>query len=132
MTERLIDAQRLRDATMAGVMLNARPDTTVLITGAGHARRDYGVPVYLLERAPGARVLAIGLMEVASSLSAPADYLNPTPGLDVAFDYLWFTTRVVSEDPCEQFREQLEKIRQHATPEAAAAGARPASESAAD
>jgi len=27
------------------------------------------------------------------------------------FDYVWFTPRVDESDPCEKFREQLEKMR---------------------
>jgi uncharacterized iron-regulated protein len=117
MTEGLIQAQRLRDATMADVMLGAPAGSTVLITGAGHARRDYGVPAYLLDRAPSVRVLSIGLTEVAAGLISPADYLDPLEGLDVGFDYLWFTPRSLFEDPCEQFKEHLETMRSGAAGE---------------
>jgi len=110
MATHLVDAQRLRDATLADVMLQADPDRTVLIAGAGHVRRDYGVPVYILERTPAAELLAIGLIEVASDLTAPGDYLERLEDRDVPFDYLWFTPRTMSEDPCEQFRKSLEKM----------------------
>jgi uncharacterized iron-regulated protein len=110
MAGRLVDAQRLRDATLADVVLQADADRTVLIAGAGHVRRDYGVPVYILERTPAAELLAIGLVEVASDLTAPGDYLERLEDRDVPFDYLWFTSRTMSEDPCEQFRKSLEKM----------------------
>ena len=29
------------------------------------------------------------------------------------FDLIWFTPRVDDEDPCEKFRDQLEKLRAH-------------------
>jgi uncharacterized iron-regulated protein len=111
MTGRLVAAQRLRDATMADVMLASRPETTVLITGSGHARRDYGVPYYILARDPSATVLSIGLRETRDRQEDPAAYVDQLDGLDVPFDYLWFTSRTVSEDPCEQFRESLEELR---------------------
>lgn len=113
MTERLVDAQRIRDATMAEVMLQAEPGKTVLIAGGGHARRDYGVPHYILDRTPDADVIAIGLTEVLPELSLPEAYLDRLPGLDVSFDYLWFTDRTMTEDPCEEFRESLEKLGTH-------------------
>lgn len=110
MTERLIAAQRLRDAIMAEVMIASRPDRTVLITGAGHARRDYGVPFYLAHSDPSATVVAIGLTEIRPGRNDPDDYLDRLEGLDAPFDYLWFTSRTVSEDPCEQFRDQLREF----------------------
>ncbi len=110
MTERLIAAQRLRDATMAEVMITSRPGETVLITGAGHARRDYGVPFYVAGRDPSATVLSIGLTEVRPQRLDPAEYVDRLEGLEAPFDYLWFTSRTVSEDPCEQFRDQLREL----------------------
>ena len=113
MTGRLVDAQRIRDATMAEVMLQAESGRSVLIAGGGHARRDYGVPHYILDRVPDADVIAIGLMEVLPDLSRPEAYLDRLPGLGASFDYLWFTDRVMTEDPCEEFRESLEKLGTH-------------------
>ena len=112
---RLVEAQRLRDATMSDVMLGAAPSPTVLITGAGHARRDHGVPLYLAEQAPAARVLALRLVEVAPGATDPKDYRNQIEGLPRPFDYLWFTPALERPDPCEQFREGLERMRQQAT-----------------
>lgn len=117
MTERLIAAQRLRDATMAEVMMSSQPETTVLITGAGHARRDYGVPFYIAGRAPSATVLSIGLTEVRPQQQGPVDYVDRLEGLDAPFDYLWFTGRTVSDDPCEQFRDQLKEFHERASGE---------------
>jgi uncharacterized iron-regulated protein len=113
MAERLVDAQRVRDATMADVMLTAPSDKSVLITGAGHARRDYGVPRYILERTPDANVVSVGLTEVAAGLTSPEDYVEDVAGEDTPFDYLWFTERAMFEDPCEKYRESLKTLGDH-------------------
>ena len=61
-----VAAQRLRDAELARVTLQALSDTggpVVVITGNGHARRDRGIPAYLAVAAPDLSVYAIGLFE---------------------------------------------------------------------
>ena len=106
----MIEVQRGRDARMAQTLLDgARRDGIVLIAGAGHARRDRGVPSYLVLEEPEAKISSVALMEVESGANQPVDYLDRrrTP----AFDYLWFTPRVDDVDPCEKFREQLEKLK---------------------
>ena len=112
---RLVEAQRLRDATMTDVMLSAAPPPTVLITGAGHARRDHGVPLYLADRVPEARMLALRLVEVAPGVTNPRDYQDQIDGLPRPFDYLWFTPALERPDPCEEFRKGLERMRKQAT-----------------
>lgn len=112
LAERLVEAQRLRDATMADVMLGAGPGGTVLITGSGHARRDHGVPLYLSARRPDDRILTVRLIEVVEGEEDPTAYRDRLAGLPRPFDYLWFTPAIDREDPCEQFREGLERLRE--------------------
>ena len=81
----MVEAQRARDARMASVFKR----DTVLITGAGHARRDRGVPIYLT-----GDLVSVAFMEVQSGATSPQDY-EPQ-----SYDYLWFTPRAVREDPC--------------------------------
>ena len=110
LANRLVDAQRLRDASMAAAMAGAgdgRP-ASVLITGAGHARRDYGVPWYL--DADGADILSIALVEVEPGVEDPSAYLDAIDGLPLPYDFLWFTPRIDREDPCEQFRKGLQRL----------------------
>jgi uncharacterized iron-regulated protein len=111
----LVLAQRLRDASMTARLQRAaaaseRPAPVVLIAGTGHARRDYGVP--LLLDAPS---VVIAFVEVASGETRPQDY-----GPADAYDYLWFTPRVDEPDPCEQFRERLEKMKPATAPPSSA------------
>jgi uncharacterized iron-regulated protein len=81
----MVEAQRARDARMASVM----KDRSVLIAGAGHARRDRGVPLYL----GGADVLSIAFTEVEDDKRSARDYGD-------SFDYVWFTPRAERADPC--------------------------------
>lgn len=97
-------AQTLKDAWMAEAMVTAEPPV-VLIAGAGHARNDRGVPYWLARHGLSADVRTVALVEVRDEQPDPAAY-----GAD-RFDYLWFTPRLEDIDPCEKFREQLERMR---------------------
>lgn len=81
----MVEAQRARDARMASVFKR----DTVLIAGAGHARRDRGVPIYV-----DGSVVSIAFMETESGKTAPTEY-------EQSYDYLWFTSRTAREDPCK-------------------------------
>lgn len=59
----MVEAQRLRDAAFARTVLKALDtygDPVLLITGNGHARMDWGVPVYLARVRPDLDVTSIG------------------------------------------------------------------------
>jgi uncharacterized iron-regulated protein len=83
----IVEAQRARDAHMASVLRSP----SVLIAGAGHARRDRGVPLYLGD----GDVLSVAFIEVEPGKSTPQDTAD-----GASYDYLWFTPRAVREDPC--------------------------------
>mgnify|MGYP006311152977 CR=1 FL=1 len=82
----MVAAQRLRDAQLARVTLQARGDTggpVVVITGNGHARTDWGVPAMLAKAAPGLSVAALGQIEAGGTPSeAPFDIVETTPAID--------------------------------------------------
>lgn len=108
----MIEAQMYRDDAMARVIANAvRTDGAVLIAGFGHARKDYGVPLYLGDRAPGARVVSVGLLEVVPERTTAGEYGELLGVERLPFDYVVFTPRADDEDPCEKFREGLEKMK---------------------
>jgi uncharacterized iron-regulated protein len=96
--ESFVSVQRARDAHMAAALREAGGDGAVLIAGAGHVRRDMGVPLSL----PAAEVASLAFLEVSLRGPAPA----------LPFDYVWFTPRVDDRDPCEKFRKDLERLRQ--------------------
>jgi uncharacterized iron-regulated protein len=93
-------AQQARDAMMGHAMLRAdRGGGAVLVAGAGHARKDRGVPV-TLRAARGGAVVSIAWIEVVRGEDAPDGYLDRL-GAEVApYDFVWFTPRVDEADPC--------------------------------
>jgi len=97
---RMIDVQRARDGTMADAIVSKGADkAAVVIAGDGHARNDVGVPFYLARRAPGKRVMSIGLVEVDPDQRTVSEYVRP-PAKALPFDYVWFTSATEREDPC--------------------------------
>jgi uncharacterized iron-regulated protein len=90
----MVQAQRLRDAEFARTALRALAQTggpVAVITGTGHARRDWGIPAALAVAAPEVSVLSIGQTEA-----------DPGPG--APFD-LWIISAPVSRpDPCATLR----------------------------
>jgi len=113
MVEAMAAVQELKDAWMAARLVErSGPDGAVLVAGAGHARRDRGVPRLLArqlaEGAAGAAawsIVTVGLVEVEEDARDVASY-EPD-----RFDFLWFTPRVDEVDPCDAFRESLKRMR---------------------
>ena len=101
MVKGLFRVQRARDAMMADRLAAVgRTVGGVLIAGNGHVRTDRGVPWYLARIRPDARIVSVGLLEVA-------DGVDEVPA-DLPFDYVWFTPRADDEEPCgdvQQLRE---------------------------
>ena len=96
--ERFILIQRARDGHMAATMREASGDGVVLIAGVGHVRQDVGVPRGL----PDAKVATVAFVETRADMTAP-------PAL--AVDYIWLTPRVDDHDPCDRFRQDLDRLR---------------------
>ena len=90
----MVDIQRLRDAELAYSAVQAfeaHGGPVVVITGNGHARMDWGAPVYLMAAAPELRVAALGQGEEDV----------PPSGL---FDVIESASEVDRGDPCAAFR----------------------------
>ena len=89
----MVKAQRLRDAALAGAALDALTATggpVAVITGNGHARKDWGVP-YALSLAADITVFSLGQSEAGR---------KPDGG----FDALRYGPAVARPDPCAAFR----------------------------
>ncbi|AHM02841.1 Lipoprotein, putative [Roseibacterium elongatum DSM 19469] len=89
-----VEAQRLRDAVLARVALDAlarHGAPVAIITGNGHARRDWGIPALLAVAAPELEVVSLGQFE------AP-------PDADTPFDLWALADPVARPDPCAAFR----------------------------
>ncbi|MBT3435422.1 MAG: hypothetical protein HN435_16120, partial [Nitrospinaceae bacterium] len=106
----LYDAWRARNRTMALSIREAirkGAGGAVIITGSGHAARETGVPPHIEALMQGARQFSLAFAEVEKGEESPAGYVD-RPG---AYDTLWFTSRHEREDPCEEFKVSLEKLR---------------------
>ncbi|MEM1129418.1 MAG: ChaN family lipoprotein [Pseudomonadota bacterium] len=78
----MVEAQRLRDAHFADVTLQAFQEfggPIVVITGTGHARRDWGIPAAMTRAAPDVTVVAIGQFEQDPDDFSMFDHINVTP-----------------------------------------------------
>ena len=113
----MLDAQRLKDAHMARAMIRAAGDATeggarvFLIAGGGHVRDDGGVPRYLRLLDVAETAIAIVLpVEIEAGVTDWRRYPPRTADDAPAVDALVFTERVDTIDPCEKFRDQLEKM----------------------
>lgn len=90
----MVNIQRLRDAELAKMALRAFQLTggpVVVITGNGHARLDWGMPVYLARVAPDLKIVTLGQGEDGVPPKGRFDIVEMTPGIDRL-------------DPCLAFR----------------------------
>ncbi len=93
--EGMFRVRRARDAMMADRLAAlAGRRQGILIAGAGHVRKDRGVPWYLMRLRPGARIASLAFVE--------ADPTTRTPPADLPYDYVWFTEPVSHGDPCAE------------------------------
>jgi uncharacterized iron-regulated protein len=96
-------AQRYRDASLADSALAAaeKHGSAILIAGNGHVRDDRGVPWYIRERAPTARVATVMILEVESGKVDPFEYVPLDPENRPVVDALIFTPAAERPDPCQ-------------------------------
>ncbi len=90
----MVEVQRLRDAMLARAVMQAMADTggpVAVITGNGHARRDWGVPSYLSRLDPALKVHVLGQTEDGAALDGGFDEVLSHPAID-------------RPDPCAAFR----------------------------
>ncbi|MCG5500863.1 ChaN family lipoprotein [Ectothiorhodospira lacustris] len=104
----MVKAQRARDAYMARRMASVTGRPVILIAGSGHARLDHGVPLYLQRQVPERMVLSLAFVEVREGSASITEYEPASP---LAHHWVWFTPRLRITDPCDDFREQLERMR---------------------
>jgi uncharacterized iron-regulated protein len=114
MIEPMLLAQTTKDAIMADVMIAASNsdnlDGAILISGAGHARSDWGVPWHIQQRNPQQSILSIAILEVEEDLVSIEQYIRDWDVERIPFDYIWLTPRVDMDDPCEKYAQQLKNM----------------------
>ncbi len=108
MLDSMVLVQRARDALLAQRLHEglAASRGALLIAGAGHVRRDQGVPAQLA-RAYGSSSLAIGLLQVNGGDTSPEAYAAGFQTRLLPFDFVWFTPRANDIDHCAELRSQL-------------------------
>ena len=104
----MVRVQQGRDYSMSqGLGPVDNEGTKVLIAGNYHARKDLGVPNYLLENNPGLtseEIISLSLMEVDPSETEPEMYLQQHDEI-AAYDYIWFTPVISEVDYCASLRK---------------------------
>ena len=87
----------------------------MLVAGIGHVGRRWGVPWYLEAGGHADDVAILAFAEVPADSSDESPLPEPFGQPDGAYDYVWFTPRVDEEDPCEKYRDTLERLQHGAT-----------------
>ena len=103
----MIRVQQGRDYSMAS-SLSSRKDELmkILIAGNYHARKDLGVPKYLMAndlRLEADSIVSVSFMEVNLNETEPTAYLEMSGDM-ASHDFLWFTPVVSEEDYCASLR----------------------------
>lgn len=91
----MVDVQRLRDAFLARAVVRALEETggpVVVITGNGHARKDWGLGVYLDRARPGLGIFALGQSEDGQ--------------IEGVFDAVLDSPAIERPDPCLVFQNK--------------------------
>jgi len=108
----MVRVQGAKDSAMAAAMLaaGAPADGAVLIAGNGHVRADVGVPFQLERLGAEGGVIAVAALEVQPDETDPARY-GALHGVDghPPFDYVFFTPATDHDDPCEVYKDQLQR-----------------------
>lgn len=103
--EGLTRGQRLKDALMVDSAISSVGQGIVAIVGSSHARRDIGLPLYFLSRAPSAKILSVGFVEVSPGVTNPDVYQTGSATGEAPYDVIWFTPRLDRVDPCASLVE---------------------------
>jgi len=103
----MVLVQRARDALLASRLHEGGEGGrgALLIAGAGHVRRDQGVPAQLT-RAYGTSSLAVGLLQVNGGDTSPELYAAGFGARVLPFDFVWFTPRANDVDHCAELRSK--------------------------
>ena len=105
----MVRVQQIRDHTMARSLLlddEKNNGLAVLIAGNYHARKDLGVPNYLIAQHPELEwsdILSLAFLEVVPDTMDPRAYHDQFSDRS-AYDFIWFTPAVSNADYCDSMR----------------------------
>jgi len=107
MLESMLRVQRGRDLAMAEAIAQqvAQGRAVILYAGHGHVRADWGVPEILARLAESSswKIRSLAMIQ------APSDW-EEYREQGLPYDYVWLTPAIDLRDPCEVYREQLQKF----------------------
>ena len=112
-TQPMMHVQAAKDASFSLAMAEiADTHQVVLIAGAIHVRKDIGVPVHLqkLGYSIDQSIVSMAFLNVQEDKHQVEDYFEGSEA-DKQFDYVIFTPSERNQDPCEEFAEQLKKMK---------------------
>ena len=105
----MVRVQQGRDYSMAQSLVSGDGEQIkVLIAGNYHARKDLGVPKYLVASESELRddtIVSVSFTEVVPDVTDPANYLQSLNDL-APHDFLWFTPVISEQDYCSSLRQQ--------------------------
>lgn len=111
---RFVAMQKARDAVMAHrIAAAAKEGGAIVVTGAGHARNEWGIPHYLRRLKKDAAIATIAFVEVKPEFVKPEVYVETAR----PYDYLWFTPAANRAEPCEHNKAALEAAARKAVEE---------------
>ena len=101
--------QQGRDYSMAQSLVTGDSEQIkVLVAGNYHARKDLGVPKYLIANDSELRdstIVSVSFTEVVPGETDPANYLQTLNAI-APYDFLWFTPVISEQDYCSSLRQQ--------------------------
>lgn len=113
----MMQVQLAKDASFALTMANLKDQYQIaLIAGAVHVRKDIGVPVHLqkLGFPLHETVASVAFLNVDPNKLQISDYFSDA-NITHQYDYVIFTPSERNQDPCEEFADQLKKMK-HSKP----------------
>ncbi|MFW7380903.1 MAG: ChaN family lipoprotein [Oligoflexus sp.] len=107
MLSSMVRVQRGRDLALAEGIVQAVQEhkRVILFAGSGHVRKDWGVPELLARLEKNWQVRSVAMVQ------APDDW-PAFQAQGLPYDYVWLTPAVDLRDPCEVYRQQLQKFKQ--------------------
>lgn len=108
----MIMVQRATDAYLAKIVTDRTAEQgAVLIAGSGHVRKDWAVPSFIKQTAPGASIISIAFFEVDPERPSPSDYVETIAGSAPPYDFIYFTPKADLIDRCADLAEQMQKMK---------------------
>jgi len=100
----MVDIQLVKDASMANALVAGDSESSILIAGTGHIRKDTSVPRHL-QMLSDESMLTVALVEVDSDRQQVADYKD----LFDQFDIVIFTPVANQRDYCADLEKSMHK-----------------------